>query len=269
MRERDLDLIAGLVEGRLEDETEARALIASGPEFQSEYEAQKLAYDTLSNVSPATLTEAERSTLHRDLWTELRSEGATTTTRARNPWYYRWAPVAAGMFVVVGLVAVINQGGGDDAGIEAATATTAVADAADESAGSGGDTAEPAPMDGGSVDVAELLSQDFARALSDTDVAYYEAEAEKVRSGDLEGAQSFDEETAQSGRIQACLETANLEGFRAIGASSATTEDGDGESEVPEGVSPYIAAIQEGSNPEDAPIAFVDLFTCDLIYVDQ
>lgn len=267
MRDRDLDLIAALVEGRLEDETEARALIASDPEFQAEYESQKLAYEALSNLGPAMLTEMERSALHRDVWTELRSQDVAAE-KTRSPWYYRWAPVAAGMFVVVGLVAVINQsGGGGDAAMEAATATTA-ADSA-EGGDSGGETSAPAPTDGVEPDITALLSQDFSRAMTAADVAYYEAEAEKVRTGDVDTYQFEDEEAEQSSRIETCLESAELTGFEVIGAGSPSAEDAEGGVAVPEDANPYVAAIPEDTALEDAPIAFVDLLTCELIYVDQ
>src|ERR687892_348665 len=102
MRDQDLELIAALVEGRLDDETEARALIASSAEAREEYEAQKRAYESLAAMGTAHLTETERATLHRDLWTELR--GGDTPERTKTPWYVRWSPVAAGLFVVVGIV---------------------------------------------------------------------------------------------------------------------------------------------------------------------
>lgn len=272
MRERDLDLIAALVEGRLEDETEARALIANSVEHQTEYEAQKLAFETLSSLGPAKLNENERAALHRDLWTELRAEGQTTPSRTRTPWYYRWAPVAAGMFVVVGLVAVINQGGsGGDAALEAGSATTnaAASDGAD-SPDSGGETAE-SPTEDGTSTITDLLSGDFSRALSDADVQFYDAEADKVRDGELEGvdSQSFDEEAPQSGRLEACLDTAGLEGFRVVEASSPSEDEDDSSVEAPEDAPVYITAIPEDTDVSEYPVVFVDAFSCEVIYVDQ
>lgn len=67
MREHEIDLIAALVEGRLEDETEARALITSSPEMRQEYQAQKLAYEALAGAGMVRMTESERSALHRDI----------------------------------------------------------------------------------------------------------------------------------------------------------------------------------------------------------
>lgn len=268
MRDRDLDLIAALVEGRLDDETEARALVASGPEFQAEYESQKLAYEALSDIGPAMLTETERAALHRDVWSELRSGGAAAA-ESRSPWYYRWAPAAAMMFVAVGLVAVISQsGGGEDQAVQEASATTA-ADSAEAGADSGGETVDTTATDGAAAPtVSQLLSQDFSRAMSAADIAYYEAEAEKVRTGEVDSVQ-LDEEAEQNARVETCLESAELTGFQVIGASSPSEEDVEGGVAVPEDANPYVAAIPGDTNVEDAPIAFVDLVTCELIYVDR
>ena len=43
MRNKEVELIAALAEGSLEDETAARALVASSTKHQAEYEAQKTA----------------------------------------------------------------------------------------------------------------------------------------------------------------------------------------------------------------------------------
>ena len=49
--------------------------------------------------------------IHRNLWTELRATPATTT---KSPWWYRVTYAAAGLFVLVGLVAVLGQMQGAD-----------------------------------------------------------------------------------------------------------------------------------------------------------
>lgn len=113
MRDQELELIAALVEGRLEDETEARALITSSIEAREEYETQKLAHDALQAMGTARLGEDERAALHRDVWTDLRAGAPTPKTR--RPWYYRWVPVAAALFLVVGLAAVLSGGGEETA----------------------------------------------------------------------------------------------------------------------------------------------------------
>jgi hypothetical protein len=95
MRERDLDLIVALVEGRLEDEEEARALIESSSKHRLEYEAQKTAYQALSSAGTASLSETERAGIRRDVWSDLRSR--PTPVVPANPWYYRWVSVAAGV----------------------------------------------------------------------------------------------------------------------------------------------------------------------------
>ena len=86
MRSHEQELISALVEGRLEDEAEALALIASSPALRSEYEAQKLAYEALTAIPQAQLTDHERAALHRDVWTELQAR--PTSLAVRTPWYF-------------------------------------------------------------------------------------------------------------------------------------------------------------------------------------
>lgn len=123
MHEHDLDLIAALADGSLRDETEARALVDSCDICHTEYLEQTEVLALISNAPSARMTELEKAALHRDLWTELRPApaGAPST-----PWWQRWSYVAAGLFVVVGLVGVLNlaqDGGGEAADTTAAEAT--------------------------------------------------------------------------------------------------------------------------------------------------
>lgn len=283
MRDQDLELIAALVEGRLDDETEARALVESAPEFRSEYEAQKVAFEALAPVATARLSQTEKAALHRDIWTELRSD-QSAQRKTTSPWYFRWAPVAAGMFVVVGLVAVINQGGSFDAGEDASvvaaqdsvTSTAADATEADGSdqdssvgngtdAAQGGSAAEEAPQN----EAIDEMAADFARALTATEQQFFTEEAAKIRSGDLTGAElsTFDEESP-SNDLQTCVETAGLSGYDVVGVSISPFVTGEGAESLPDDLSPFIAAIPEGATLEEAPIAFVDLLGCELVHVD-
>lgn len=270
MRDHELELIAALAEGRLDDEAEARALMDSSSELRQEYEAQKTALDALSTASRAQLSDTERSALHRDLWTELRSPAPANNT----PWYYRWAPVAAGMLVVVGLVAVINQPG-PSTGVtpEAAqfvvstTAAGTSAEPTEEAADSGADggaDGESAPTSGGS----ELPSDDLDRSLGPPSAAFYDAEADRIRqtAADGIGLQSFDGEATQD-QLQDCVDRA-IPGFEMVAAYPAPVAPGvDGD--VPEDSVPYIVAIPTNIDLEAAPIAFVDSSTCEVITVDE
>lgn len=126
MHEHPLDLIAALADGSIGDETEARALIESCQVCRDEYVAQTEVIEWLTTVSTVEMTELEKATLHRDLWTELRNQ---PTRRSATPWWQRLSYVAAGLLVAVGLVGVLNSGllgGGADSG------QTLVAEALDE-----------------------------------------------------------------------------------------------------------------------------------------
>ncbi len=122
MHEHDLDLIAALAEGSLDDESVARALVEECQECREEMLAQERALAFLASIPPAGMTDLERARLHRDARAEIR--GHQPATRDPASWY-RWAYVAAGLFVVVGLAGVLSGRfgmGGDAAGApEAAT----------------------------------------------------------------------------------------------------------------------------------------------------
>lgn len=118
MHEHDLDLIAALAEGSLDDESVARALVEECQECREEMLAQEKALTALASVPPTGMTDWERARLHRDVWTGIRGDEPATRGPIR---WYRWAYVAAGLFVVVGLAGVLNRGfgmGGDAAGVE-------------------------------------------------------------------------------------------------------------------------------------------------------
>lgn len=294
MRDHELELIAALVEGRLEDETEARALIESTPEHRAEYEAQRTAYEALSVIGTAGLSEAERTSLRRDVWTELRA--AQTPARARTPWYYRWVPALAGMFVVVGLVTVLNQGGADEsAGTEAAqqlsaatgsdiesaaTGTTeAVTEATEDAGGGGSETDQAASGDDEEAMEEAVEETDGAqeppgetRSLTPTALDFYSAEADMVRSGALEEGTGGDVAVEASSEMEDCLLTASLSGYVPLGIQTAPLQSGDMDLDsirVPSISDPVIVAIPEGADLTSAIIAFVDRLSCDVIYLDE
>lgn len=260
MREHELELIAALVEGRLEDESEARALIDSSPELREEYEAQKLAYEAMQDAGTVSLQEAERAALRRDIWTELRSGSAGLAPKA--PWYYRWVPVTAGFLLVVGLVAVLGQGG-EDAGEEtvdlaADMAETTTAEAMDESEG------EAASDDG---QQAETTGDDDSAAgagiLSEDALDVYQREADLLRQGVYgEHLRSYD---SADETIETCVEESGLDGHRILATLSAPME----ETDTPEGENRLAVVYPEGTQLEAAPISFVDLDACEVVYTDE
>jgi len=259
MREHELDLIAAFVEGRLEDESEARALIESSPEMHEEYEAQKLAYEALQEAGTASLRDTERAALHRDIWTELRSGHAEPASKT--PWYYRWAPVAAGLVVVVGLVAVLGQGG-DDAGQETFTladsaATTTTAAASDD----GADGGEAAPGDGDDAALTESTSEEGEaaadRAASPEDADFFTMQAQQVREGEFSGADLKSFDATQTGEHTDCLASIGLEGHRVV----ATTSSLDGET--------LLVTAPDQIDLSEAPVGFVDPDSCELVYLAE
>ncbi|HYJ24058.1 MAG TPA: hypothetical protein VE027_03560 [Acidimicrobiia bacterium] len=116
MHDHPLDLIAAFADGSLSDEAEARALVESCPECREEYRTQTEVIGWLAATPTAEMTDLEKAALHRDLWTEFRRQpGKSPAT----PWWQRLAYVAAGLFVTVGLVSVLNNdtlNGGADSG---------------------------------------------------------------------------------------------------------------------------------------------------------
>ena len=258
MRAYDLELIAALVEGRLDDETEARALIDSSSQHRIEYEAQSLAVETLRGAGTAALSETESAQLHRDLWTALRTEAAAKP--AKTPWYHIWAPVAAGLFVIVGLVTVLDQIGGVDADQLAADlpVTTAADAETRDTADTGGGEVSPTAgeeTDGGATATTAAASD----GPTDEAAALYAAEAQKVRRGELSTPlQEFSDAGVNADTEQACVEQAGLVDHRIL-ATLTSPDDGNR----------VAVAHPEDETLADAPIVFVDLTTCEIVYRDE
>ncbi|HUG31525.1 MAG TPA: hypothetical protein VMM14_01425 [Acidimicrobiia bacterium] len=263
MRDQELELIAALAEGRLDDETEARALIESAPEYREAYEAQKLALEALSGARTAAMSEVERLSLHRDLWTELRKEPATVA-RPRNPWSLRLAAVAAGLFVMVGLVAVLSQGTADqgesfdEIAAELADSPTTTAQAADGDASEAEDGADEAQTFEDSTGTGD----DSAATLEDLSPTYYSGEADRVRAGEFTPSLEAYEARSSDG-VDECLDQAGLDEHQAVGILTPPPELSDS------GDLRLVVAVPEGSELADSPVAFVELESCQLIYLDD
>lgn len=268
MRDHELELIAALVEGRLDDETGARALIASGPEFLEEYEAQKLAYEALSGAEAVGLSDPERAALHRDVWTSLQQE--QTASRA-TPWYHRWVPAtAAVVLVLVGLVAVLGQLGGQDSGGLAEMAadldesdTTAVAEGLSRDSGGEGAPDDRADDDGASTfDVpSDTTVAEAAEAPPAELSAFYSSEAEKVRAGEFSGRMQT-QDVDSDGDLDTCIEEAGLGEYLAVALLTPPEEISSSESTV-------VVAVPEGSELSDATVAFVDRVSCQVVHLDD
>jgi hypothetical protein len=269
LRKHEIDLIAGLVEGDLQDESEAHGLIERSEEARAEYEAQKVAYEALSDSEPVFMTESEKATLHRDLWTALREDPRPTSPKA--PWYYRLAPVAAALFVIIGLGAVLTQGvlnqqSGDDAATvetfaeasEGLSAETAQADrgGTDEAAV----TTEATSEDGadGAVDLADEEAAPMAPLLQEAFTEVADAVRTRSNMGDAAAFRPLGA-VAELEDAAACLDSAGLPNYSILGEF----EDPSG------GESTYLVVVQ--SNDEvgpDTQVVFIDTGSCQIAHVD-
>lgn len=238
MHDHDLDLIASLADGSLDDPAEARARVETCSECNLEYQTQVTIIATLSSVEPATMTELEKAALHRDLWTELRSQPAKTIT---HPWWYRWSYAAAGLFVLVGLVAVVNQigGGGDQAAETFLEAASGLDGAADQ------------PMDSAQGESAETtMAAADAGGAATPDFKALAAETRREQLPPTERATLSDEDEAD------CLRTAGLENHEVVGGVEADRS--------------YLVAIPSGADPDaGTPVTFVDAATCEVVHVEE
>jgi len=262
MRKNEIELIAALAEGRLEDETAARALVDSSAAHRAEYEAHKTALEALIAIPSAQLSEHESAALHRDVWTELQAQ--PTTAAAKAPWYYRWTYAAAGLFVIIGLVIVVDQTnpnfqptallGSDDAGSDSFAETSgrtssggAATDATESAADAPADDDETA--DAAADGVAELTAPAIS-TLGDL--------AAQTRRGELKsfrlGAANVDQSVVDE--MMSCIEVAGLGAHDVVGDVEVDNH--------------YILAAPTDSEigPE-TPISFVDAESCETVYTDE
>jgi hypothetical protein len=245
MHEHDLDLIASFAEGSLADDHEARALVERCEECRQEYQAQLSVLEWLGATPQVEMTDLEKAALHRDLWTEL---GNAPAARRTGAWWYRWSYVAAGLFVIIGLVSVISGqltlGGGDTGGV-AETSTDSAADNA-----GGEDALVPLygaqESDGGSeratttIAAAEALPYPFAD-LAD------EARAKRRVGDPAELAQPLPD------GAERCLLTLDLGDQVVV--------------EVLDLDRTYLV-VMPGEDPGAATVTFVALETCEIVHVD-
>lgn len=270
LRNREIELIVGLVEGTLEDETEARALLDRSDEARAEFEAQRSVREVLGGVGPARMSEDESAAIRREIWTELRSDPAST--RRSTPWIYRLAPVAAVLVLVVGALAVFNRGfqGADETAETFADAAADISADTTEAATRGGlesaddDAAEPAAEGDGGGEVAEELSVPEAMAPD----AFFAAIADLVRSNGLNSVMQFQrffaDETLPSD-VASCLASSDLVGYDLFGRTTNTEGEGDQASTLE-----YLVLIGEGAEiGPDTEITFVSIPECEVVHVEE
>jgi hypothetical protein len=251
MHKHDLDLIAALAEGSLDDETEARALLESCEECQAEYRSQLEILTILSSAPPAEMTELEKAALHRDLWTELRNPSTNAPT---GPAWYRWSYVAAGLFVIVGLVGVLSGqlglGSGDSA--ESGEITETTSDLATFSADEGSE----APL----LDAAPAADGADAESAPTTTMAAEEAGplpyaefAEQARIA-RESSQRSAPTLSSKEDIDHCLEEAGLTDVKVVEELVLDQR--------------YLLVMPLDETSEQT-VTFIAMETCEIVYVDE
>ena len=249
MHKHDLDLIAEYAAGTLEDETEARARVASCQACAEEYTAHSSVLSELSGIGSARMTEHERAGLHRDLWTELRSPVSTPPPLA-SPWWRSWAfGAAAFIFVAVALVGVMENFGGDDA----AETFSEVGAALDGGAGStSGDARANDQADEDGEGGEEALAPDVTTATAERyEDTPYLLIAREVRQGlkTDPGVLTYDETDAD------CLEQSGLLDHTLVGGFESATD--------------LLVAVPSGTDLEDAPVSFVDPENCTVVHIED
>ncbi|MEX0700391.1 MAG: hypothetical protein WD895_09330 [Acidimicrobiia bacterium] len=246
MHDHDLDLIASLADGSLDDQTQARALVETCQECRQEYEAQVTVIAAIATIESVRMTELERAALHRDLWTEVRSE--PTKKPSATPWWYRLPYAAAGLFVMVGLVAVVNQ-----LGTEVSETLSEVSSGLDGGADAQGEEPmNPAAFDEGA---AENASSTTIAAAGETTVvtsAEFKALASETRLQQLPATVR----AAPSDDQSACLTDAGLEDHELVG--------------IVDNGRTYLIVIPAGVDLDtDTPVSFVDADTCEVVHVEE
>lgn len=266
LRKHEIELIARLVEGNLDDESEARALLERSEQARAEYEAQKTAYDALRSAGPVTMTESEKAALRRDTWTALRQDPQPKARKV--PWYYKLAPVAAALSLVIGLAAVLTQGSNDageaDSFDEISESLSADTTQADSGAIESAETTRAASGDGDDGAEADMADEEAApTARSLEDVFAQIAEAVRTRDDMGDAAEIFPlgarEEVEEAAR---CLESAGLPNYSILGEFEAPSVSGDSPTT-------YLVVVQ--SNDEigpDTQVVFIDTGTCRIAHVE-
>ncbi|MGH8870940.1 MAG: hypothetical protein ACRDWS_03085 [Acidimicrobiia bacterium] len=244
MHEHDLNLMAALADGSLEDDSEALALVDTCDVCRSEYQAHARVLELFAATPKDSMTELEKAALHRDVWTELRRAPARTTSA---PWWQRWYYVAAGLFVLVGLVGVLGRqlpGGGETAETFAEIGSGPESAPADEEAApfAAGDSADDGGADSGATTTA---------AAAGTLAPSFPELADQARAKEADqslGTMSVDDE------VEECLSRAGLDEHIVVDEVELDQT--------------YLVAMPE--DPEaDRIVTFVALAGCEVVYVDR
>jgi len=246
MHKHDLDLIASLADGSVDDETEARALVESCVECRAEYQSQLTVLELLTSTPSVMMSDLEKAALHRDLWTELRSEPAAKTPGAS---WYRWAYVAAGLLVTVGLAGVLS--GQIPFGGAAGSDTFAeISSGLDQFAADGLEDAPSSEFDstsGGGDDSAVTTT-----AAAESLPLPFPALADQARAS-REGAEATTQEESEKDEIDQCLERLDLADHVVVDELELDRR--------------YLV-VMAGDDAPDQTVTFVALNECEIVYTD-
>jgi Flp pilus assembly pilin Flp len=250
MHKHDLDLIAEFAGGSLRDDSRARALIQSCDICAAEFRSQQAVLTQLRNIEPAGMTELERAQLHRDLWTDLRSQAGSEPSRGAAPGWRGWAfGAAAIVFVAVALIGVMNNIGGGDAVTETFDEIGSGLDGGeslqDEDAGDGAAGAESAETTAAASESPRLLADEYSAT------PY------------LQIAQQVREKTGEDDNSDFAFSEAELDCLEQSGLADHELVDGF------ESVTELLVAVPAGTDLARAPVAFVEPEFCTVVHTEN
>ena len=259
MHEHDLDLIAALADGSTSDAADgaasgaggARSLVETCPVCRAEYEAQTEVIAWLAGSPTPAMTDMERAGLHRAVRSGIESEKPAAPAA---PWWQRLGYVAAGLLVVAGLVAVLQNsgvlGGADGLAESPATTVAGEAEAAGGAEGTGAPT-EGIPFVAG--DTAEDFDPQEAptttAAASESLTLPFAEFADEARS-----SQTQREETDTNEDDRECLARAGLD--RHVVVREIEDEK------------TYLVVMPEDP-AEDPVVFFVEVPECRIVFEDR
>lgn len=164
--EHDLDLLDAFAEGRLDDPRPAESLIESCPECSDHYRDYAVVRAAVAAEPAPLLGDLERRRLRAAVWEEI---GTETAPARSTPWWYRVAPVAAALAIVVGVAGVVGNdfvGSSDDGGAEI------MADSAPDELDAPAAELAPSAADGeGLLMEAEDVLEQFVRSVEEEKAA--------------------------------------------------------------------------------------------------
>ena len=111
----DLDLISDLAEGAAADPAPAQDLIATCADCAEIYESHVAVLEAVRSDTFTPMNDLERRRIRSSVWQEIGPATAPQKAASSTPWWYRLAPVAAALALIVGVaVPLSNLGSGGD-----------------------------------------------------------------------------------------------------------------------------------------------------------